>query len=343
MSGVAIEGLAESDGNGTYGLVNVSQADGNHATFRQVTTRLRGYKLFHDGVAWTVTLADDEDTCWAYATSAEKQPWKIRADAWHVYTGKEWAPAPPTFAVREAPGAPHFQPQEPPPEPHPDVNLWLATDLSGCQRCKRCILGLLWVGTWAWVFVSLVQLPSILADEEEYGYGYGYDSAPSAPCGVCPEGFHVCNSCRLHELQAWREQAASEDNLWCDVDSDCYCDTDFCRSMTDPQTSGCAMSAASVGLLANLVETNAPGVGGWGGTCTCPDGEVYQVGDFDNDDYCGSLACIGGVAGSCYRDPRDNPGGAHVKVTCAPGQQSTEDDCDDGEVRSAFPILSVAF
>jgi hypothetical protein len=72
MSGVAIEGLAESDGNGTYGLVNVSQADGNHATFRQVTTRLRGYKLFHDGVAWTVTLADDEDTCWAYATSAEK-------------------------------------------------------------------------------------------------------------------------------------------------------------------------------------------------------------------------------------------------------------------------------
>ena len=32
-----------------------------------------------------------------------------------------------------------------------------------------------------------------------------------------------------------------------------------------------------------------------------------------------------------------------VKVTCAPGQQSTEDDCDDGEVRSAFPILSVAF
>jgi hypothetical protein len=186
MSGVAIEGLAESDGNGTYGLVNVSQADGNHATFRQVTTRLRGYKLFHDGVAWTVTLADDEDTCWAYATSAEKQPWKIRADEWHVYTGKEWAPAPPTFAVREAPGAPHFQPQGPPPEPHANFDQWLATKgtLSGCQQCKRLIFILLWMGTWAWVFVSLVRLPSILGDEEEYGYGYGYDSNPcySAPC-----------------------------------------------------------------------------------------------------------------------------------------------------------------
>jgi hypothetical protein len=39
------------------------------------------------------------------------------------------------------------------------------------------------------------------------------------------------------------------------------------------------------------------GVGTWGGTCTCPSGEVYYVGD--NNDYCGSLACNGGVAGTC--------------------------------------------
>merc|ERR1711953_84404 len=49
----------------------------------------------------------------------------------------------------------------------------------------------------------------------------------------------------------------------------------------------------------NIVEENAPGVGGWGGSCTCPDGSVYQVGD--NIDHCDSLACIGGVSGTCNR------------------------------------------
>jgi hypothetical protein len=63
----------------------------------------------------------------------------------------------------------------------------------------------------------------------------------------------------------------------------------------------------------NEREENAPGVGGWGGTCTCPDGSVYQVGDENNN--CGSIACFGGVAGSCRRN---NPGGNGVKVTCAP-------------------------
>ena len=38
-------------------------------------------------------------------------------------------------------------------------------------------------------------------------------------------------------------------------------------------------------------------VGVWGGECTCPDGEVYLVGD--NKDGCSSLACEGGRAGPC--------------------------------------------
>ena len=37
----------------------------------------------------------------------------------------------------------------------------------------------------------------------------------------------------------------------------------------------------------NEVEED-PNVGVWGGTCTCPDGEQYEVGD--NGDFCGSLA-----------------------------------------------------
>jgi hypothetical protein len=61
----------------------------------------------------------------------------------------------------------------------------------------------------------------------------------------------------------------------------------------------------------NIVETGVDSVGSWGGTCTCPDGEDYQVGD--NYDSCGSLACVGGRAGTCGRN---NPGGSGVRVTC---------------------------
>lgn len=47
----------------------------------------------------------------------------------------------------------------------------------------------------------------------------------------------------------------------------------------------------------NQVFDYAPDVGGPGGSCTCQDGSVYQVGD--NMDSCGSLACINGTPGAC--------------------------------------------
>jgi len=61
----------------------------------------------------------------------------------------------------------------------------------------------------------------------------------------------------------------------------------------------------------NVVEERAPRVGGWGGSCTCPDGSVYQVGD--NYDYCGSLACHGGISGTCNRKHGE---WSYRKVTC---------------------------
>jgi len=60
----------------------------------------------------------------------------------------------------------------------------------------------------------------------------------------------------------------------------------------------------------NIVKENQ--AGSWGGSCTCPDGSVYQVGD--NDDYCGSLACVGGISGECNES--DGPWSGR-KVTCA--------------------------
>ena len=48
----------------------------------------------------------------------------------------------------------------------------------------------------------------------------------------------------------------------------------------------------------NVYTSDAPGVGGWGGLCTCPNGGEYWVGDLI--DGCKSgLACFGGVSGKC--------------------------------------------
>ena len=65
----------------------------------------------------------------------------------------------------------------------------------------------------------------------------------------------------------------------------------------------------------NLIEHNIKEVGGWSGTCTCPNGQQYKVGD--NNDGCRSLACIGGVSSGCREGDKS---GKHRRVTCAPQQ-----------------------
>lgn len=57
-------------------------------------------------------------------------------------------------------------------------------------------------------------------------------------------------------------------------------------------------TTTTIPVSGNTIIENAPGVGGWGGSCTCPDGMEYKVGD--NNDFCGSLACIGGASGTCH-------------------------------------------
>mgnify|MGYP007078110217 CR=1 FL=1 len=56
---------------------------------------------------------------------------------------------------------------------------------------------------------------------------------------------------------------------------------------------------------------SAEGGGIWGGSCTCPDGKIYQVGDEAN--FCKSLTCIGGIAGKCNKAVGP---WTHRKVTC---------------------------
>ena len=53
--------------------------------------------------------------------------------------------------------------------------------------------------------------------------------------------------------------------------------------------------------------------GQWGGSCTCPDGQMYQVADNNTD--CRTLACHGGVSGTCIKEGGPWSG---KSVTCAP-------------------------
>jgi class 3 adenylate cyclase len=57
------------------------------------------------------------------------------------------------------------------------------------------------------------------------------------------------------------------------------------------------------------------GIGEWGGTCTCPDGQVYEVGDNVGDIGCQTIACEGGTAGPCSSSGI-SPENAGKKVTC---------------------------
>lgn len=74
----------------------------------------------------------------------------------------------------------------------------------------------------------------------------------------------------------------------------------------------CAGTNPNKGFEINKVEENKDGVGGFGGSCTCPDGSVFQVGD--NFDDCGSLACVGGVSGKCNK--QNDRAWSKRKVTC---------------------------
>ena len=59
------------------------------------------------------------------------------------------------------------------------------------------------------------------------------------------------------------------------------------------------------------MEENVGTVGGYGGSCTCPNGEVYQVGD--HNDNCATLACVNGISGECQKEKGI---WSHRKVTC---------------------------
>ena len=61
-----------------------------------------------------------------------------------------------------------------------------------------------------------------------------------------------------------------------------------------------------------MVEEKTPGVGSWGGTCQCPNGRSYEVGD--NNNHCKSLACANGKMVNCNKYDGE---WSKRKVTCS--------------------------
>lgn len=73
-----------------------------------------------------------------------------------------------------------------------------------------------------------------------------------------------------------------------------------CNQREGVWSHGLAICAPPKQTPVTIVDNEAPNVGMFGeGLCTCPDGLSYTVGD--NNDNCGSLACVGGLAGQCNR------------------------------------------
>ena len=123
------------------------------------------------------------------------------------------------------------------------------------------------------------------------GFNKEVNGANRTPgCFLDPNGFGYFNNRDLNN--------STDDGLW----GNGICVSSGSRAPSPPASSS-----------GNQVIENAPGVGGWGGSCTCPDGQVYQVGDENN--YCASLACEGGVSGTCNRS---NGEWSRRRVVCAP-------------------------
>ena len=79
----------------------------------------------------------------------------------------------------------------------------------------------------------------------------------------------------------------------------------------------CARLPQHLGRGDQVLENQVSTAGNWGGTCTCPNGNVYLVGD--RNDQCQSLSCEGGVSGVCNHY---SSAWSHRKVVCAPSDTS---------------------
>jgi len=91
----------------------------------------------------------------------------------------------------------------------------------------------------------------------------------------------------------WRADKGQCDTQWHE-----HCETDYMlRETFKCEPANQVNWAGMIRPEVNHVIDGDPGVGIWGGKCTCPNGYSYLVGDEGNA--CGSLACENGQPGEC--------------------------------------------
>jgi len=166
------------------------------------------------------------------------------------------------------------------------------------------------------------------------------ESTASLNCGTYNENSYdrydfitvtnICSSCSLGYYKTYNTctgctpecGTGTRETTPCTTDSNRVCTQNVCSCANGVAATGKACTTHGANICSscsdghykedNTVEENAISVGGWGGSCTCSDGQVYQVGD--NVDQCNSMACIDGIPGEC------NEGvgvWSNRKVTCA--------------------------
>ena len=147
---------------------------------------------------------------------------------------------------------------------------------------------------------------------------YGLDWEMGVPLGVwggtctCPDGRVYTAADRGNACRAWTTPGTVHDagnfNCFGGVEGPCQQE----QGRWAFREVHCAPEQPRPPSDNVVTEGDTEAVGTWGGTCTCPDGQMYLVGD--RKDKCGSLACIGGVSGLCNHYASS---WAHRSVRCA--------------------------
>ena len=171
-----------------------------------------------------------------------------------------------------------------------------------------------WTTTWKWGFCDMETCTTIVkpgsASKPTVGNVYEKVSGVGGWGGMCS-----CPDGKVYEVG----------------DNNNGCGSLACYGGTSGTCSDGGISAESAGMSVRCADKNGgvtdeyrktAGVGGWGGKCTCPSGKTYTVGD--NNDSCGSLACIGGTVSKACAEGVDLPAEyQNMQVKCAPPAGAT--------------------